>query len=399
MKILLAHNFYRSSAPSGEDMVYRNERALLERNGVEVIPYERFNDDIDESTLTKRVRLALSAAWSRPSHREITEIIRRERPDVAHFHNTFPLISPSAYAACRENGVPVVQTLHNFRFVCPQAMLMRNGHPCGECLGTSLLPALRHRCYRGSFPATLAQVLTIFLNRRLGTYRSKVNRYLALTRFSAGRLADGGLPAENLTVKPNFLPDPPVPGEGDGGYALFAGRLSPEKGLVTLLAAWRRNPGLPLKVFGAGPLEAELKRVVDVEGLPVEFHGFCDRQQIYDAMSRAEFVVVPSECYEGFPMVVLEAMACGTPVVASRLGSLAEVVVNGINGVTFSPGDPTDLASVIVELRKDRQRLAAMRYRCRLHFDQHYSEEHALTALLDIYASVCRDVRLGNPPR
>ncbi len=399
MKILLAHNFYRSSAPSGEDMVYRNERELLERNGVEVIPYERFNDDIDESTLAKRVRLALDGAWSRETYRDLNAVIRREKPDVAHFHNTFPLITPSAYAACRENGVPVVQTLHNFRFVCPQAMLMRNGHPCGECLGTSLLPALRHRCYRGSFPATLAQVWTIFLNRRLGSYRSQVNRYLALTRFAADRLADGGLPAGRLTVKPNFLPDPPMPGEGDGGYALFAGRLSPEKGLVTLLAAWRRNLGLPLKVFGAGPLEVELKRLVAVERLPVEFHGFCDRQRLCEAMRRAEFVVVPSECYEGFPMVVLEAMACGTPVVASRLGSLAEVVMNGINGVTFSPRDPADLASVIVELGKDRQRLAAMRYRCRLHFDQHYSEEHALTALLDIYVSVCRDVRLGNPPR
>lgn len=392
MKILLAHNFYRSSAPSGEDMVYRNERLLLERSGMEVIPFVRFNDGIDESTLGKRVRLALSGAWSRDTHRELNAVIRRERPDIAHFHNTFPLISPSAYAACRENGVPVVQTLHNFRFVCPQAMLMRDGHPCAACLGRFFfLPALRHRCYRNAFLPTLAQVWTLFSNRYRGTYSRLVNRYLALTRFAAGKLVDGGLPAERLSVKPNFLPDPPSPGNGEGGYAVFVGRLSPEKGVRTLLATWRLQPGLPLKVLGSGPLENELVGTVRREGLAVEFLGFRDRAGVYAAIQGAELMVVPSECHEGFPMVVLEAMACGTPVVASRLGSLAEVVVNGINGVTFAPGEPAELAATIIELRRDRQRLVAMRNRCRLHFDQHFSEQHALTILQDVYASVLRE--------
>ncbi len=393
MKILLAHNFYRSSAPSGEDMVYRNERALLEQSDVfTVIPYERHNDDIDESTLAKQLRLAINGIWSRRTYREVSDLIRCERPDLAHFHNTFPQISPSAYAACRDNGVPVVQTLHNFRYVCPQAMLLRNGSPCEDCLGGSVLPALRHRCYRGSLAATLAQVCTITFNRWRGSY-GLVNRYLALTRVASRKLMDGGFPARKLTVKPNFLNDPPLPGNGEGGYAVFVGRLSPEKGLRTLLAAWRLNPALPLKIVGTGPLEEELRRTALAERLPVEFLGYRGRADIYDIVGRAELMVVPSEWYEGFPMVVLEALACGTPVVASRLGSLSEVVVEGITGVHFTAGDPVDLAGAVNQLRSDRLVLSAMRQRCRARFDQNYTADHARTALIEIYTAVCQEYR------
>lgn len=371
-------------------MVYRNERALLERSGHQVIPFERFNDDIDDSSLEKRAKLALSAIRSQRTLQELEAIILRERPDVAHFHNTFPQISPSAYHACHRHFVPVVQTLHNFRVVCPQAMLMRRGKPCERCLGGSLLPALRHRCYRHSFAATLAQVLTITLNRRWGSY-SLVNRYLALTRFAADRFVAGGIPVGSMAVKPNVLPDPPPVGKGDGGYALFAGRLSPEKGVRTLLDVWKEKPGLPLKVFGSGPLEEDLKTSACRTGMIVEFHGYCNRQELFTEIGRAEFVVVPSECYEGFPMVVLEAMACGTPVVASRLGSLDEVVIEGITGVKFTPGDPRDLAAVVTELRHDRSRLAEMRKRCRLHFEQHYSEARAVATLTKVYREVCHE--------
>src|SRR5439155_20501152 len=212
MRILLAHDFYRSSAPSGEDAVFRNERALLEKNRNEVIPFERCNDEIDDSGFGKRVRLALDGAWSKSIYEGLSDVVRRTRPDLVHFHNTFPLISPSAYAACQDNAVPVVQTLHNYRFVCANALLMRDGRPCEDCVGTSLLPALRYRCYRGSLPATGAAVWMLASNRWRGVYQKLVNRYVALTDFAASRLIAGGLPSCRMEIKPNFLPDAPLAG-------------------------------------------------------------------------------------------------------------------------------------------------------------------------------------------
>src|SRR6266581_4675058 len=200
MRILLAHDHYRSSAPSGEDAVFRNEHALLTSKGFDVIPFERYNDHIDASTLKKRIQIGLEGAWSQRTYTDLAAVVRRTRPDVAHFHNTFPLISPSAYAACQDNAVPVVQTLHNYRLICAGALLMREGRPCEDCVGTSLVPAIRHRCYRGSLPATAAVVWMLARNRWRGIYRSSVNRYIALTEFAASRLVAGGLPADRIEV-------------------------------------------------------------------------------------------------------------------------------------------------------------------------------------------------------
>ncbi|KAF0219921.1 MAG: group 1 glycosyl [Geobacteraceae bacterium] len=386
MKILLAHNFYRSSAPSGEDTVYRNERTLLEANGVEVIHYESFNDDIDESTFAKRVRLALNGAWSRQTYDELSALIVKTQPDLAHFHNTFPLITPSAWAACRDNGVPVVQTLHNFRFICPGALLMRQGRPCEECVGTSLAPALRHRCYRGALLATLAQVWTIFANRRRGSYGNLVDRYVALTRFAAGRFIAGGLPRGRLTVLGNFLLDPPPPGAGDGGYAIFVGRLSEEKGVRTLLASWEQLRDIPLKIVGDGPLKGELEEIARRGDLPVEFLGFRPREEVMPLMGRALLQVIPSECYEGFPLTVLEAWAGGTPVVASRLGGLDEIVEEGVTGVKFTPANPADLADKVRRLVHNYGGARRFRQRVRRNFELHFSPCAHFDRLREIYA-------------
>jgi glycosyltransferase involved in cell wall biosynthesis len=391
MKVLLAHNFYRSSAPSGEDAVYRNERSLLEAGGIEVVPFERFNDEIDDSTLARQVSLALRGAWSRRTHAELSAFLRRTRPDVAHFHNTFPLISPSAYAACRDRGVPVVQTLHNFRFICPGALLLRDGRPCEACVGTSLFPALRHRCYRGSLTATGAQVWTLVRNRFRGTYRNLVHRYIALSGFAAVRLAEGGLPADRIEVKPNFLPVSPPVGKGDGGFAVYVGRLQEEKGVRTLLAAWRELPGFSLKVIGDGTLRAEMERQARREGLPVEFCGYRTKEEVLGMVGRSEMLIVPSVCYEGFPMALLEAYACGTPVVASRIGSLDELVVEDATGVKFEPGNSRDLAAKAGSLRKDRARLAALRRGARWMFEMKYTAENNFPALLGIYERAMDD--------
>lgn len=391
MRILLAHNYYRSSAPSGEDQVFKNELTLLRKHGIDVIPFERFNDDIDDSSVFNRLSLACDTAWSPATYRNLSQVVRERRPDIAHFHNTFPQISPSAYAACRDNGVPVVQTLHNFRFICPSGLLLRDGRPCEDCVGTNLLPAMRYRCYRGSLPATGALVWMLLRNRWHGTYTTLVTRYIALTEFAAGRLIAGGLPRDRMSVKPNFVIDISAPGQGEGGYAVYVGRLSAEKGVRTLVSAWKRLPQVPLKILGDGPLRAELEQSAEIEKLPIEFLGFCDRATITDVVGRAAFQIVPSECYEGFPMVIVEAYACGTPVVASRIGSLDEIVEEDVTGVKFEPGNPRDLSDKVNALWADRARQTMLRWTARKSFEKNYSSVKNYEALMAIYEAAIKD--------
>ncbi len=385
MKILLAHNFYRSSAPSGEDAVYRNERSLLEAH-FEVVRFEKFNDDLDDSTAAKKIGLALSGAWSKATYDELGRLIRKTRPDVAHFHNTFPQITPSAWAACQENGVPVVQTLHNYRYICPGALLQREGEPCEDCLRGSLVNALRHRCYRDSLTATAAQGWMIARNRWNGSFRARVDRYIALTGFAAERLSMGGLPRERIVIKPNFLPDAPEAGTGEGGYAIYTGRLSQEKGVRTLLKAWSKiSADIPLKLAGDGPLRNELEAYVKEKRIKAEFLGYCDRERIIELVGNAALQIVPSEWYEGFPMVILEAYACGTPVLASRIGSLDEVVEEGVTGHKFTPGNVDSLAETVDKLLANPEGLRALRPRVRQRFLSEYTAEANLRRITDLY--------------
>lgn len=388
MKILIAHNFYRAAATSGEDAVFRNECALLEQRGVEVVRFERHNDDIDESTLAKQVALALNGAWSRQSYDDLSKVIRQTTPDIVHFHNTFPLISPSAYAACQDHGVPVVQTMHNYRLSCTNGMLLRDEKPCELCIGRWPWPALQHRCYRSSLLATGAQVWRMMSNHVRGTYHRLVDCYIALTHFAANKLVQGGLPAERIVVKPNALAEIPAEGGGRGGYAIFVGRLGPEKGVRTLLDAWRSNSTCPLKLIGDGPLRLDLEREARASNLNVEFLGVQTRPEVLQILRDAEFIVVPSVSYETFGMVVIEAFACSTPVVASRIGSLDELVRHGETGAKFQAGDAEDLKRTIAELRRDPGTLAQMRRKARAVFLEKYTPDRNFERLMGIYKSV-----------
>jgi len=394
MKILLAHNFYRSSAPSGEDTVYRTERRLLEEQGYEIIPYERYNDDIDDSIVSNRVRLARDGAWSRQSYDDLTALVGKFKPDVAHFHNTFPLISPSAITACRNAGIPVVQTLHNFRLICPQAMLLREGRPCERCLRGTLGNALLYRCYRSSFAATLAQVWTQLYNRYRGTYRNNVSRFIVLTNFAAKKFMHAGYPSRQMSVLSNTLLDSPPAGNGnDGDYVLYVGRLSHEKGVLTMLNAWSSLNNIPLKIVGDGPLRKKLEQIVHENNLNIEFWGCLGKQDVFKAIQRALIQVVPSEWYEGFPNVLLEAMACGTPVVASRIGSLDEIVLDGITGIKFSPGNAGDLAAAVKGLVNEPEKLASMRISARDHFERKYAPSGHVAQLVEIYRDVILEMK------
>lgn len=384
MRVLQIHNYYRSSAPSGEDIVVRNERALLQARGIEVEAFERYNDALGDG-LAAGVRAALSNIWSRDSYQAVRTAIRRLRPDVAHVHNTFPQISPSAYEACRDERVPVIQTLHNYRLLCANGLLLRAGKPCERCVGRSRWPAVAHACYRDSRAASASLAAAGTVHALRGTYAAGVDRYIALTRFARDRLIAGGLPAERIIVRGNALPSDPGQGDGAGAYALFVGRLTEEKGVRTLVRAWQRLPEIPLRIVGDGALRVELME--QARGSAVEFLGGLPREDVFRLMREAVLLVIPSEWYEGFPLVVLEAMAMGTPIVAADIGSLAELVTEQM-GARFAPGDAPGLAAMVRRLWTDPAALARMRLYNRARYLEQYATDRAMDRLAQVYAEV-----------
>ncbi len=384
MKILIAHNYYRSSAPSGEDAVAENEIELLKNNGHDVITYTKHNDDLDDSSLINKIAIAKNTIWSNQTYNELTKFLKINKPDIVHFHSIFPQISPSAYKACYDANIPVIHTLHNFRSICPGALLLRDGKACELCLHGSLLNSLKYKCYRNSLLATGTLTATIFYNRLIDAYKKYVTQYIALTDFAASRLIMGQIPEHLISVKPNFLPILNQPGSGTGGYAVYVGRLSIEKGVKTLFSAWK-DVDIKLKVIGDGPLMTELKGLPKANLKNIEFCGYLNKKDILDIVSNAAFQLVPSECYEGFPMVLLEAFSCGTPVIGSNIGSIEEIVINNETGIKFEAGNVESLEKTIRDLISNKNKLRDMRVSTRAAFDNKYSKQISYDILMSIY--------------
>jgi glycosyltransferase involved in cell wall biosynthesis len=381
MNILIIHNFY--TQPGGEDIVFAAEKALLHERGHEIVEFVRRNDEING---IHYLGASVSVVWSRDSQRALRRLIETVRPDVAHFHNTFLRISPAAYYACKDTGIPVIQTLHNYRLLCPSAIFFRDGHACENCLGKLVpWPGVLHRCYRDSRAATGAVAAMLVVHRLLRTWERTVDIFIALTEFARQKFIQGGLPADRVVVKPNFVHPDPGPGAHDGGYALFAGRLSPEKGIRTLLAAWERlGPGIPLKIVGDGPLARQVAETAN-RNPRVEWLGSQPLERVYSLMGGAAVILVPSLWYEGFPRVIVEAYAKGTPVVASDLGALAELVHDGRTGLRFRPGDPEDLAAKVEWAWRHPRELAAMGREARREYELKYTAERNYEQLMAIY--------------
>ena len=389
MKVLLVHNRYQH--PGGEDVVFAAEVELLTRAGHRVIQYVRWNEEIATRGWLGRARLAASTLWARDSYHAVRDLVRRECPDVAHFHNTFPLVSPAAYYACREGGVPVVQTLHNYRLLCPAATFLRNGRPCELCLGRGVpWPGVLHRCYRRSRAASAVVAAMLVYHRSRRTWSDQVNCYIALTEFSRQKFVQGGLPADRTIAKPNFVYPDPGPRRTEGRYALFVGRLSAEKGLTTLLEAWKRVPvPVPLVLAGDGPERARLEAAASDVG-SVRFLGRLSREAVIAAMHQASFLVFPAECYENFPLAIAEAFACGVPVIATRLGAMAEIVADGRTGLHFAAGDPDDLAAKVVWALSHPHEMEAMGRAARAEYEAKYTSERNYEMLMEIYERAAR---------
>ena len=385
-RILLIHNFYASTAPSGEDVVFEEERRLLRSAGHEVIEYVRRNDEFSRPSLVQQVAIGMATMWSSRTYRELRTLIRRSRPEIAHFHNTFPLISASGYAACRSLGVPVVQTLHNYRIACANTLLFRDGMICEECLGHRPWPAVRHRCYRNSAALSAVVAMMIRKDQVLATHRL-VDLFIAPTPFVAAKIAAVGVPRDKITIKAHAIePGPRSNKDGDRRGLVFAGRLVPEKGVMTLLEAARGLPEICLDILGDGPQRAELEAFAHKHDIRCCFRGMVGRQEVLTAMLRARAVVVPSECHEPFGLTVLDAYSCGTPVVAAQSGGLAALVEDGCTGFRFPAGDSSTLRRAIEQVLAQAPDQWAQRVRD--HVALNYDPARALSMIESIYRDV-----------
>jgi glycosyltransferase involved in cell wall biosynthesis len=380
MKVLLAHNYYQE--PGGEDTSFAMEAELLAAAGHDVLRYTLHNDAIN--TMSK-LAVARRTIWNAETYRELRAIVRRERPAVVHFTNTFPLISPSAYHAAKHEGAAVVQSLRNYRLLCPNAQFLRNGAVCESCLGRTIpWPAVRHGCYRGSRAGSAVVAAMLAWHRLRKTWTEAVDLYYTLTEFARRKFIEGGLPAEKIAVKSNFIHPDPGPGDGAGGYVVFVGRLSPEKGIATLIAAWRQLAGdVQLKILGDGPQAGLVEEAArnDARICWLGRRSFADVQGI---VGDAACMVVPSLWYEGQPRTIIEAFSRGTPVIASRLGSMQEIIDEGATGFLFEPGNAADLAVTISQWFRDTSR-HDMRTAARQEFEGRYAAPANYEMLMNLY--------------
>jgi glycosyltransferase involved in cell wall biosynthesis len=389
VKVVVAHNRYREAVPSGENVIVDTEIAQLAAAGVEVVPFLRSSDSIRELPLAQKALLPLAPISGRAAQRDLSALLGEQRPDVLHLHNPYPLLSPEVVRTAHDHGVPVVQTVHNYRHVCSSGLYFRDGHNCRDCRGKAFgWPAVVHRCYRGSAAQSAVMATTLALHR--GTWRS-VDRYVALTDRIAAHLVDYGIPADRIVVKPNGLPDPGEPAPLGDGF-LYAARLSPEKGLALLLAAWRRHPDGalgPLRIAGDGELRPLAERAA-AERDDVTYLGPLDRTQMAAARRAAAVIVAVPTWDDVLPTVILEAMAAGRPVVGTAVGGIPYLLGEGSPAGWLVAPDPDALAAALPIARSEAARVASAardRYLRAFHPD-------VLTGrLIEIYTDLTADCR------
>lgn len=386
--MLLVHSFYGSGAPSGENQVFEIERTLLQSRGHAVAEFTRHSDHIRAQGIWGAVKGAAATPWNPFAAHALRQMVAQFKPDVVHVHNTFPMISPAIFHALAGTGAARVLTLHNYRLFCPAGIPMRSGKVCTECLDRqSVLPALQHGCYRNSRLATVPLALNVALHRAVQTWTQQVEAFITLTGFQRQRMVAAGLPEERVHVKPNFYPGSPtlVPWAERKPYVVFAGRLTAEKGIATLIKAWKLwgQAAPELRVLGAGELQAEL--VLMAQGMPVRFFGQVDAEKAQHHIANASLLVLPSECFEGFPMVVREAFAFGTPVAVSDLGPLPSIVQHGKSGVVFEAANAAVLMQAINQVWYAPGALERLGLGARAAFEANYTDEANHATLVSIY--------------
>ena len=390
MRILRVHNRYQGRG--GEDVSFESEVQVLRDHGHDVRTLIASNDVIpDQPSPLTSAKLAVSTVWSLTGLEAVEREILDFQPDIAHFNNTFPLISPSAYTACRRHGVPVVQTLHNYRPMCPNVLFYNDGHVCEDCMGKLFqYPAVIHGCYRGSRAQTAVVATMNAVHRFRGTWAKDVDRFIVMTLFEREKFIEGGFPADRIIVKPHFVYAGPVDPKQPRRGLLYAGRLTREKGIPMLLDAWASAEMMPLTIAGDGPLAGEVRGAAERHP-ELHYLGQQSYPDVLALMRRASMLIVTSEWYETFGRVVIESFAGGTPVLAANIGAIGELVTPGVTGLHFEPGNPADLAAKIRWAAGHPEEMGRMGQNARREYEQKYTPERNYTLLMDIYNQVIAD--------
>lgn len=387
MKVLFIHNYYQQYG--GEDTVVKAEKNLLTSYGNKVTVYSRLNSRVYRYSFLKKVNLYLSTHWSKDDYFDIKNIIQKENPDIAHIHNTFLLITPSAYYACRDSGLPIVQTLHNYRFLCPGGNLYIKGLICEECLKEkSFKKSLANGCWRNSrlLTASVTRMLKYHIDK--GTFKNSIDCYIALTEFSKNKFIEAGYDPKKMVVKPNFVSFDPAKREKVGKYILFVGRLSEEKGVWLLVNSWNKLNNLPLKIIGTGDLLKDLVKYSRMKKLNIDFLGQKSHEDVLSYIKNAAFVVLPSKCYETFGRVIIESFACSVPVVATKLGAMGELIQDNKTGLLFKEGDRDDLVRKINYLWERKDLIEELGRNAREEYENKYTAEKNYDMLIKIYNQV-----------
>lgn len=380
-RVLIVHNGYQHKG--GEDTVVEAEVELLRERGHAVALFTRHNDDIHG---VSKLMLVANTFWASGVAAAFATELERFQPDVIHVHNTFPMISPAIYWVAAKYHIPVVQTLHNFRLLCPQAMFLREGKVCEACMGAIPWRGVVHGCYRNSKVQSAVLAGMVSLHRLLGTWQHKVTRYIALNEFCRQKFINGGLPAARVVIKANFV-DFPRPAVTQRADFLFVGRLSAEKG-VDVLAQAARQTQVQIYVAGTGPEQRQLEQISNVQLL-----GALSTDDVRRKMSDSLALVLPSVWYENFPRTLVEAFGCGLPVIASRLGALAELVEDGVTGLLFNPGDAEDLADKLQWAHAHPEQMRAMGEAARAKYEAFYTAEKNYQQLVAIYRDAIAEVQ------
>ena len=384
LRILAIHNRYLISG--GEDKSHVAEINMLKSNGMLVDEYTEDNHRISELNYFS---LALKTIWSQETYRKIRQILSRTKYDLVIIQNTFPLISPSIYYAIKKHKIPCIQYLRNYRLMCLNALLFRNNMICEDCMRKFIpWPGILHACYRNQFAASKVVAAMLTIHRLLGTWQTKIDRYIALTEFARMKFIEGGIPKDLVAVKPNFVNPDPEPGEGEGNYFLFVGRLSNEKGVRTLIDTWDNlTPSIELRIIGNGDLKPEVVEKT-LTNPSIKFLGEKSSNEVLTQIGNARCVIIPSECYENLPRVMVESFSKGTPVIASNLKSISGIVKDGITGLLFETGNASDLAAKVKWCWQNPDKLSAMRHNARREFEEKYTIERNFRLFMEIYNGI-----------